>query len=236
MKETFIIDDLHFLIKRSSKRKTVELTIDRNGELIIHAPEDYPKDLIKKIAQRKRFWIHTKLPEKELLLRLGKSKEFVNGEGFFYLGRSYRLLLITEVDSNKVSIPVLRLHQGRFMLRRDEKQRGREHFIKWYIKHGEPWIRKRIDLFSDRIGSSPDVIKVRDLSFRWGSCSNGRVNFHWRNILLPSKIIEYIVAHELVHLHEPHHTKDFWNRLERTMPDFEVRKHWLAENGARYYL
>ncbi len=69
----------------------------------------------------------------------------------------------------------------------------------------------------------------RDLGHRWGSCGKGgKLCFHWRSILLPSSIVEYIVVHELVHLHEPHHTPVFWTRVERAMPDFAKRKQWLA--------
>jgi predicted metal-dependent hydrolase len=46
-----------------------------------------------------------------------------------------------------------------------------------------------------------------------------------------SRYVDYIVVHELVHLHEPHHTPGFWRRIERAMPDFAARKQWLAENA-----
>lgn len=36
------------------------------------------------------------------------------------------------------------------------------------------------------------------------------------------------------HLHEPHHTPEFWRRVERALPDFERRKRWLAEHAADY--
>ena len=75
---------------------------------------------------------------------------------------------------------------------------------------------------------------VRELGYRWGACGqDGTLNFHWRTVLLPPRIVEYIVAHELVHLHEAHHGAEFWRRLERAMPDDAARKKWLAENGGR---
>lgn len=58
------------------------------------------------------------------------------------------------------------------------------------------------------------------------------MNFHWRSVLLPPRIIEYIVTHELVHLIMPNHGPEFWTRLERVMPDYAARKQWLAEQGA----
>jgi len=76
-------------------------------------------------------------------------------------------------------------------------------------------------------------VQVRDLGYRWGSCGRG-VNVHWRTILLPPRYIDYILAHELVHLCEPRHNKRFWAALERVMPDFAERKQWLAEHGGRF--
>jgi predicted metal-dependent hydrolase len=73
---------------------------------------------------------------------------------------------------------------------------------------------------------------VRDLGYRWGSCGkNDRLYFHWKSILLPPRIAEYIVVHEIAHLHERLHTHAFWQRVKRAMPDYERRKSWLAERG-----
>jgi predicted metal-dependent hydrolase len=236
MSESLVIGDLSFALRRSARRKTVGITIDRDGALILTAPIDCPLELIERTARDKQFWIYTKLAEKELLFKPGKTKEFVNGEGFYYLGRSYRLLLVGSSPSD-ASVPALCLHHGRFMLRRDERHHAREHFINWYIEHGRPWLQRRVDLFVHRIGVEPRTVEVRDLGFRWGSCGrDGSLHFHWRTVLLPPSIIEYIVTHELVHVIEPHHTPAFWARLERIIPDFSTRKQWLAENGATYAL
>lgn len=236
MTDSLVVDGLDFTLKRSPKRKTVGITIDRDGSLVLHAPVDVPERAIEEYAREKRLWIHTKLAEKELLVWPTRTKEFVTGEGFHYLGRSYRLLLV-DPSSHSDASPPLRLHQGRFQLRRDQQDRGREHFIAWYSDHALPWLRRRVDLLADRVAIASPAIRVRDLSFRWASCGRGEtLNFHWRTILLPPRIIEYLVAHELVHLHEPNHSSKFWQRLERAMPDFRARRRWLSENGGEYYL
>jgi predicted metal-dependent hydrolase len=184
---------------------------------------------MRQLVHQKRFWVYTKLAEKEMLLRPGRRREFVDGEGFLYLGRSYRLRVVP-VENGQAP---LRLDHGWFLLDQRQQARAREHFIRWYVEHAEPWLRRRVSLFRDRIGVRPAGVNVRDLGSRWGSCSANRdLNFHWRTILLPPRVIEYLVVHELVHLHEPHHTPEFWRRLELAMPDFPSRKQWLAENGA----
>jgi predicted metal-dependent hydrolase len=86
--------------------------------------------------------------------------------------------------------------------------------------------------YADRMEVAPAGLRVQDLGYRWGSCGKGAVlYFHWKTILLPAKMAEYIAVHEMAHLREPHHTPEFWRRVERALPDFEGRKAWLATSG-----
>ncbi|MGH2534478.1 MAG: M48 family metallopeptidase [Thermomicrobiales bacterium] len=233
MSDVLRIEDLTLDLHRSPRRKTVGITIARSGDLSIAAPVDCPPDIIEAAVRRKLPWIYRKLSLKRELRRSLADKEFVPGEGFAYLGRSYRLALF-DASSDNVSVPALRLHQGRFLLRREERKRGHEHFESWYTAHATPWLIRRVDLLSDRCGATPRGVLVREIGNQWGICDEIRVlHFHWRTILLPPRIIEYIVVHELVHLIEPNHGIEFWQRLERVVPDFEERKAWLAAWGGR---
>lgn len=225
---TLVVDDLHFEIRRSPRRRTVQITVDRGGELVLSTPETCPLKKMAGFVREKRFWIYTKLAEKEALLEHAPTKEYVSGEGFPYLGRGYRLLLVDRQD-----VPV-KLEGGRFKMRRDVAAAGRAALIAWYTEHALGWLPKRVDRLAGRVGVKPAAIAVKDLGYRWGSCGkNANLNFHWRTILLPPRLIEYIVVHELTHLHEPHHTPEFWLRVERAMPDFATRKQWLAETAGR---
>lgn len=231
MTDTLTVNGLTYELRRSPRRKTLGITVDRDGSLILTAPDDCPEETIQQTAHKKELWVQTKLAEKRLLFRPKPPKEYVTGEGFYHLGRSYRLLLL-DTPENNTSTPALRLHRGRFELRRNERHRAGEHFAAWYVRNGQPWIRRRVDLFTDRIGASPAEVKIRELGYRWGSCGpKSGLNIHWRTICLPPRIVEYVVVHELVHLIEPHHDKAFWKRVERVLPDFATRKRWLAENG-----
>ena len=60
----------------------------------------------------------------------------------------------------------------------------------------------------------------------------GNLNFHWKCMMAPLTILDYIVVHELAHLLYPNHTAAFWNQVDKVMPDFQERKEWLRENGA----
>jgi predicted metal-dependent hydrolase len=231
MSEQLLIGELRFRLRRSDRRKTLGITVERDGSLTLAAPAHCPQTQVEAYAREKLFWIYTKLAEKNLLFRPPAPKEYVSGESFPYLGRAYRLKL---VDDFAQEAP-LRLLHGRYLLRRDAVPDAAQHFARWYGRAGRPWLARRVEQLAPRIGVRPTHLEVRDLGYRWGSCSTrGGLNFHWRTLLLPPRIIEYIVAHELIHLVVPDHGAEFWRRLERAMPDYAERKQWLAEHGSGY--
>jgi predicted metal-dependent hydrolase len=222
------LDDLSLEVRWSSRRRSIELTVERDGSLTVRAPEGTDAAVLSRFVSEKRPWLYRKLAEKKSLRAPVVAKEFVSGEGFAYLGRSYRLLLIDDQD-----VP-LKLEAGRFRLRRSEADHGRELFVAWYLAHAEPWMARHIGPLATRIGVHPHEVIVRDLGRRWGSCTHktGRVRIHWATILMPPRIVEYILVHELAHLLEPNHSAAFWLRVERVLPDYRQRRQWLAEHGA----
>ncbi len=229
MTERLAVDDLTFEVRRSPRRKTLEITLDRGGELIVTAPLGVADKVMATFVRDKKFWLYAKIAEKESRQRPVVGKEFVTGEGFPYLGRSYRLLLVDEQD-----VP-LKLERGRFRLRRADAAEGRRHFIEWYTGHARRWLTERVTRFASRVGADPARVDVRDLGFRWGSCGkSGIVNFHWATILSPPSVVEYVVVHELVHLCVHQHSPEFWLRVERALPDYERRKEWIAQHGMEF--
>ncbi|MGI8921468.1 MAG: M48 family metallopeptidase [Solirubrobacteraceae bacterium] len=223
---TIAVDDLEFELRGSARRRSLQVTVDREGDLVLFAPPDCDRAVLEGFVRDKRFWIYRKLAEKEALRQPVSARQYLSGEGFPYLGRSYRLLLVDEQ-----SVPV-KLEEGRFKMRRSAANEGHRYMVRWYEDHAGPWLATRVERFGDRIGVRASSVAVRDLGYRWGSCGKGdKLYFHWRAVLLPPRIVEYVVVHELVHMLEPHHTPDFWLRVERAMPDFAARKQWLAERG-----
>ena len=90
----------------------------------------------------------------------------------------------------------------------------------------------RVKAYSARMEVDPTGVRVQDVGYRWGSCGKGDwLYFQWKTILLPAPIVEYVVVHEMSHLHEPHHTPAFWRRVERAMPDHERQRGWLESHG-----
>lgn len=233
MTEEVLIANLRFKLYRSARRQTVGITVDRDGSLILRSPIECSFEQLERVVKARLTWTYSRLAEKKLIFRLPRPKKFINGEGFYYLGESYRLLLVDPIGAHNI-IP-LSLEGDWFMLRADERQRAEQHFVSWYTIQARQWIDSRVSRFAGRVDVQPKEVSVRDLGFRWGSCSpQGQISFHWRTILLPPNMIDYLIVHELAHLKEKNHSRQFWRRLERVIPDYVERRDWLLVNGGAF--
>ena len=98
-----------------------------------------------------------------------------------------------------------------------------------YLKYKETareFISRRVGYFSNIYGCTVNRISVRDQRTRWGSCSRkGNLNFNYKIVLIPEKLADYIIVHELCHLKEFNHSKRFWALVGQTLPDYaEIRR------------
>jgi predicted metal-dependent hydrolase len=93
----------------------------------------------------------------------------------------------------------------------------------------------RIKLLSERFVLLPSGMEVRELGNRWGSCNDkGKLYFNWKLLQMPTRLVDYVITHELVHLVEPKHGPAFWSRLERIMPDYQAQKDELLNSSKEY--
>jgi predicted metal-dependent hydrolase len=228
MSETLQIGGLEFTVRRSDRRRTLGLTVDRGGELIAHAPAETSAGELACWLETKLLWVHRKLALKQETAPKVHAPEYVTGEAFCYLGRRYWLKVV-----NNQQAP-LHFDGASFTLRRDAGP-AESHFRSWYIARGAEWMANRVAMLSSRTATRPQRVAVRDLGFRWGSCGKGDVlYFNWKVLQLPVRFVDYIVVHELVHLREKQHGPKFYAALGRALPDWKERKESLAGRAKEY--
>ena len=120
-------------------------------------------------------------------------------------------------------------------LRRKNQAEAALHFRAWFIRTGADWLAARVKDLLPRFGGGDVTVRVGDLGYRWGSYSNkGVMHFNWRLLQLPVRLIDYVIAHELVHRFEYNHGPQFWERLECSMPDCLTRKDELKREWHCY--
>ena len=222
MNEILHIADLDFEIRRSGRRKTLGLTVDRAGELVVHAPVETAEAELRRWVGSKLLWVHSKLLQKEEMAGARHRLEFVSGESISWLGHAYRLKVVEQQKE------ALILEGEWFRLRRCSPEGALRHFRQWYIDTGTPWLQQRVNSWQRKTAAAPAHIIVADLGYRWGSCSkDGTVRFNWCLLQLPVRLVDYIIVHELTHLAVSDHSQAFWQALERALPDWQARRHDL---------
>lgn len=236
---TLVVGALTFAVAPPTDRQTIEIIVERDASLQLKTPHGTTVERAKRFITKKREWVYRKLTEKDALTGPPVVKQFVEGEGFSYLGRSYRLTLTDDPPGTKV-----RLERGRFHLPAADAHAGGgpAAMRRWYLDVGSAWARRRIRPWAARVGEPDIQVEVRDLGYRWGSArpaadaSAPRINIHWATLQLPPSLIDYILVHELAHLGEPNHTPAYWARVAILMPAPELPRSSLASAGSTIWM
>jgi predicted metal-dependent hydrolase len=234
--KTAPIDKLNYTLKRSN-RKSLGLTIERDGAVIVRVPLNLGDQEIEKFISEKRIWVQQKISQKASVNRETPKREYVNGQGFLYLGKSYRLRYLQGTEGAKAlktsKSQGLQLRNGYFEMDERQRHNARDHFIGWYKRKTEEKLKLRYPRYANRVGVRIKKFRISDLGKRWASYSkNGTISFNWRSVMAPIWVFDYMLVHEIVHMIEPPHSKKFWGVVSRVMPDYKEHIRWLSENGA----
>lgn len=227
------VGDIEYQLLPGTDRKTTDIVIERDGRVVVRPPADYAPEKVDEVVARKRLWIYRNLAEWKDLNACAVVREWVSGETFLYLGREHRLSLVSGQERP------LKLKNGSFRLDRSCIERegpagARKAFRQFYTDKGQERFAARVAFYAPKAGVVPGVIKVKEMGYRWASCgSSGNLNFHWKCMMAPPRIIDYIVVHELCHLHHRNHTEAFWNEIDKVLPDYAERKNWLRSHGVK---
>lgn len=214
---------------RTDRRKTATVKVEE-GRVSVVVPRSTSTDKVQALVSRKTRWIREKL----LLHREHqppKPKEHVSGECFTYLGRNYRL----KVESGPSKS--VKLKGGRLVVQVPPSVQKRDQYVQnaltdWYRAHALEKLQEKVERYSKVVRVSPASVGIKTFKARWGSCSTkGNVELNWKVIIAPNRIVDYVVVHELCHLHHHNHSPDFWRCVERVFPDYAESKDWLRVNG-----
>jgi hypothetical protein len=206
-----------------SRRRTISLEVTSEATLVVRAPHRISESIIEEMIQQKSAWILRKFDEMKQR-PASPCHEYEEGEMFLFLGRSYPLQFVKNAKtmierSDRLYVSDALLPDIRNQLKR------------WYMEEARKEIQTRCMWFSMKTGDVPASIRISDARKRWGSCTHmGGLNFSWRLIQAPPKIVDYVVVHELVHIRQPDHSRKFWNNVAEILPDYERHRKWLREN------
>ncbi len=222
-------------IRRSARRATVSLTIDPELGLLVTAPSATPIPRLDAVVRTKAQWVVERLRRRSDLPAALPAREFISGETFLYLGRQLRLRVLPEhapapirLRSGRLELPIPREIDGPH-----RSLYARAALVDWYLRVATRRLPRLVKKWAQAAHLHVANVVVTEQAKRWGSCSAQTVRLNWRIIQAPASLVEYVVAHEVVHLAHEHHGPEFWSRLGRLMPDYETRKARLRELGPR---
>jgi len=214
---------------RTSRTKSATIKVE-DGIVSVVVPKQLTGDRIERLLSDKQDWIKNKIRHDREALPTTQ-KQFVSGEAFSYLGRNYRLKI-----NHGGYVPVKLVH-GRLVTTMPE---GFNHYmvrntlVRWYRRHAEIKFNEKVKRYSEVIGVKPVSVAIKDFKSRWGSCSaEGKIEFNWKVIIAPNRVVDYVVVHELSHLKQHDHSPLFWQEVERVLPDYRDLKEWLKVNGMK---
>ncbi len=230
------VNRIYFTLHKT-KRKTIGIIIDSNGDVKVHAPYYVSEKQICEVVKRKADWIIKKINEVKERNLNSVCRQFASGEKFLYLGKEYTLEIVEkDLGKSEVSIQgdTLAVYIPWGLYAESRRQAIEAALIKWYKQRFAEIAKERIDKYSLQLKVAPCKVMIKNQKTRWGSCSKKRnVNLNWRLIMAPVDIIDYVVVHELCHLKVMNHSKDFWNLVASVLPNCHESRKWLKLNGDR---
>jgi predicted metal-dependent hydrolase len=224
--------DIPYVIRRSERRGTVGIAVEPSGTVVLTAPRAASVPRLDRVVLDKAKWIVDRVKRRSSVPP-ARGREFVSGETFLYLGRQYRLRVLPGEDVQPIA-----LRAGRLELPVPADLKGalgtsyaRAALTDWYTRRARENLASWVTPWAEAAGAKAPKVIVTDQAKRWGSCTKEALRFNWRVVQAPRSLVDYVLAHEVVHLAHEQHNAAFWSALGRIMPDYEARKARLRTLG-----
>ena len=207
-----------------SKRKSLSLTINNDGELIVHAPKKMNLEEIFSFIEKKQDWIKQKKQKVQNILQI--NKKVMNYEQILFLGKLYDTVRVKGIKEV--------LLEGNFLCIPEQiKDEKVPHTLKnWLTYMAEGVILDRLDYFAELMDLDFEGVKIISSRAKWGSCDHKlNLTFNFKMVMLPPIIIDYIIIHELSHILELNHSREFWEVVASIMPTYKKQRETLKSSS-----
>ncbi len=179
------------------------------------------KDLESFITSRRDWILRTYQYYSKLKERNGGLEPYT----LYFLGSRYRFHVVK--DRRPSTVVSNTIKQITFHV--TDRRRYKQHILEWYKQQTSRIIADRLPMLASRFNVKYNKVLIKTQKSRWASCSRNR-NLHF-NLLLaaaPSNVIDYVIIHELMHLIEFDHSRQFWQLVKEADPDYMKHREWLA--------
>ena len=219
--------NVQYQLKLSSRRTTVSIQVKKDGSVVVLAPKWLDCRRIEQILAEKQQWIASQQVTMKKLYRPPIHHEYHAGEQFYLLGVPYILKLAKYIGRRAV---VNEQHRFIVMDEKTDPKTRKQKVRDIYRRIGERYVEEHLSALTDAVtkcnpGRTPRSVRFRSMKRRWGSCSHaGVITLSLRLFGADPELIDYVIVHELAHLHHFHHQSSFYCLLDAVMPDWRRRR------------
>lgn len=205
-----------------TNRRSLSLSISKQGELVVRAPKKLSMQYILAFIKEKEKWITKK--KNEVLENCKLNNQFLNYDCMLFCGKKYKV--VSQKGIKKIELTESEMYVPNV----SDKDKLNIFYQNWYINRAKEILVNRVEYFANLMQVDYSKIVIMNNKRRWGACTrNGVLKFNYRMIMLPHKVIDYIVIHELTHLIEFNHSQAFYKIIESIMPDYKKQKELLKK-------
>jgi predicted metal-dependent hydrolase len=200
-----------------------------NGRVRVAVPLRLSNEAVRLAVIGKLGWIKKQRARFAAQPRQTK-REMVSGESHYYLGRRYRLRVVEHDGPGRVVLRSRTTLELQVRAGCDTRDR-RQVLQRWYRVRLRALVPPLVAKWEAILGVRAADVRIRTMKTKWGACSVDARRI-WLNLELakkPAQCLEYLVAHELIHLVEPHHDERFVALMDEHMPQWRLRRRALNE-------
>lgn len=209
-------DTLPYRLIRSA-RKSVGLSVDTSGTLVVRAPKTLPLHIIEAVIHSHQDWIYAQ----QSRISAASAFSLCDGAQLPLYGVERRLEFADcasiHVEEDRLLLP--------FGTTEPE-------LVTWLKAQLLETITRRIDWYAPQMQVQPAGIRVTDARSRWGSCSPvNRLCFSWHLVFCTVEAIDYVVVHELAHIVQKNHSTAFHELVRSVFPEEQQWRAYLRDHA-----
>lgn len=227
---TITISDIIIEVMRKNIRNLRLAVCPPEGNVRLSVPAFISDDDIHQMLMARMPWIKRKRAEFE---RLPKPIEldYISGEYHQYQGEVHLLTVIERHGKHELIL------DGSEMMLYVRPNTSREKralvFDRWYRQQLDNEIQSLLEKWQPIIKKQISHFTVKKMKTKWGSCNIAakRMSIALSLAKKPAECLEYVLVHELVHLHERYHNTNFYRLMDHYLPDWHARDEKLQSYG-----
>ena len=205
-----------------TNRKTLAIYITKDARVEVRCNRRVRKADIERFICEKEKWINEKLE----LMRNRKSILLGNGSKILYLGKEYEIVVSESKEG---------MCGDKFFVHPSSDERYVYTVLeKFYKQKANEIIAERLHKYEQIMGLYSTKFGITSANTRWGSCSGkNSINFTWKLVMADIDVIDYVVVHEIAHIKEKNHGKNFWDLVGKYYPNYKSARVYLRNLSAR---